>query len=177
MCLTWVNLARSPPGAARPCLNTPLLFLQAWLLAIYCKPLKWFSQKTGFEILRTQKNAWSMHLLPIAFWHQCWKFKWAHWEGAWASLSRPFCGKGDLWSDTASSMDHTNTAGQTSAKLLLPNDPTNKSHQSNENSCFRGCLEYVRALFFPCLAQKWVLLRVDLGIMFTRLLPGVHTQL
>lgn len=129
----------SPPGAVRPCLNTSLLFFQAWLLAIYCRSLKQLSEKICFEILRVQKNAWSMHLLLTAFWHQHSKFQSAQ-EGAWAALSMA----GGISSQTRPAPWITmqcliNDAGQTSARYLLPNDPTKKSHQSDENLCFRGC--------------------------------------
>lgn len=75
MCLTWVNLTPSLPGAVRPCLNTSLLFSQAWLLGIYCKSFKEFSQKICFDIFSVQKNARHVYLLFTAFWHQHSKFQ------------------------------------------------------------------------------------------------------
>lgn len=68
-----------------------------------------------------------------------------------------------------------NAAGQTSARHLLPNDPTNKSHQSDENLCFRGCWIMQEHSFF--LAQKPVQLWVNFGTMFTRLLVGTYTSM
>lgn len=125
MCLTWVNLTPSPPGAVRPCLNTSLLLFQAWLLSIYCKSYKQFSQKIFFKILRVQKNARHMYLLFTAFWHQHSKFQWAQ-KGAWAALYTARRIRSQTWPAPWITMQClTSTAGQTSAScLLLKTSPT-----------------------------------------------------
>lgn len=117
-----------------------------------------------------------MHLLLTAFWHQHSKFQSAQ-EGAWAALSMA----GGISSQTQPAPWITaqcliNTAGQTSARYLLPNDPTNKSHQSDENLCFRGCWIMQEHSFFLSLPKSQSSYGLILGLCSPDCL-WVHTQL
>lgn len=117
-----------------------------------------------------------MHLLLTAFWHQHSKFQGAQ-KGAWAASSMARGIRSQTQPAPWFTMQRlTSTAGQTSARCLLPNGPTNKSHQSDENLCFRCCWIMQEHNFFFFLPESQSYYGLILGLCLPDCL-WVHTQL